>query len=509
MADGESLSSVTSRAVKWRFAGSIIDVLLQFTAGAILARLLEPADFGLVSLAFVVVAFAGGFRDLGIPAALVQREGVTDRHVRVAFTAVLALRLALAAALFLAAPLGAGLMAEPRVLPVLRWLSLNFAIQGASVVAAALLRRSLDFKRQFVINTTSYVVGYAAVAIVLALLRYGVWSLVWGALAQAVVSAVGNRLAVQHAMRPLIGRAELSELLQFGVGNASSAWMNYVARNGDNLIVGRVLGVESLGLYTRAYALMNLPFTYGVGVLTSVLFPAMSRLQLDRARLQRAYILMTALTAAISAPVMVTMAVAAPHLIATLYGAGWTGSIAPLQILCAFGYFRTLYHVGGIVAQSAGRVYGELRNQVAYAVLVLVGAVAGSSFGLNGVAVGVGIAIVGMFVLTTRLALDATDASWQTFFGRQVAAAVAGLVSLPLCLSARTTLESYQVVSPVITAAVLGCGGLATAGAVLWVASSRDFEESRAQLPALAARLALMLQTVRESRRSTTRTASR
>jgi O-antigen/teichoic acid export membrane protein len=218
---------------------------------------------------------------------------------------------------------------------------------------------------------------------------------------------------------------------------------------------------------------------------------------------------MTALTAAVSAPVMGTMAVAAPHLIATLYGAGWTGSIAPLQILCAFGYFRTLYHVGGIVVQSAGHVYGELRNQVAYAVLVLVGAVAGSSFGLNGVALGVGVAIFGMFVLTTRLALSATDASWQDFFARQVAAAVAGLVSVPLCLSVRTTLERYEVLSPIITAAVFACGGMATVGAVLWVLSSRDFEESRAQLPRLAARLALTLQTAREAWSSMSRTASR
>ena len=79
-------------------------------------------------------------------------------------------------------------MEEPRVAPVIRWLSLNVAIQGGSVVAGALLRRNLDFRRQFAINTTSYIIGYVTIAVALSFLGYGVWSLVWGSLAQGVIS---------------------------------------------------------------------------------------------------------------------------------------------------------------------------------------------------------------------------------------------------------------------------------------------------------------------------------
>jgi PST family polysaccharide transporter len=477
----------------------MVDALSQFAVGVTLARLLEPSDFGLLSLSLVVVGFAAGSRDLGIPAALVHRENLSDRHVRTAFTVIIALRSATGAALFLAAPLGAALMAEPMVAPVLRWLSLLFAIQGASVVAGALLRRQLDFKRQFVINTISYGVGYATVAIILAVLGYGVWSLVWGSLAQAIINVVWSRFAVPHPTRLLLGRVELRELLQFGVGNAASGWMNYLARNGDNFIVGRVLGVESLGLYARAYSLMNLPFTYGVGVVTSVLFPAMSRLQLDQTRLRHAYLRMTVLTGAASAPIMSTIGVAAPHLILTLYGPAWTSSTTCLQILCGFGYFRTLYHVGGIVAQSAGRVYAELRNQVAYAILVILSALAGSAFGLSGVAAGVGLAILGMFVLTTRLALAATASSWRSFLGRQVGGAVAGLLSLALCLFVRVTLERYAVPSPAIALAVVACGGAATVGALLWVLSGREFDDSREQLLPMAGHWSVVRQSARQA----------
>src|SRR5581483_2781613 len=98
-----------------------------------------------------------------------------------------------------------------------------------------------------------------------------------------------------------------------------------------------------------------------------------------------------------------------------LYGDRWAGVVLPLQILCVAGYFRALYHVGGIVAQSVGRVYSELWRQVGYACLVIVGAFVGSRYGLQGVAVGVGIAILYMFFATGQLALEIIKAPWREY----------------------------------------------------------------------------------------------
>ena len=317
----------------------------------------------------------------------------------------------------------------------------------------------------------------------LAALGYGFWSLVWGALTQSVFSAAGNLASTPPDVRPLFGRRELKELLNFGVGMSLSTWVNYLARNGDNFIVGRSLGTQTLGLYSRAYALMNLPFTHVAAVMSAVLFPALSQLQDDRTRLRRAFLLMTRLTAAASAPVMAAMAVAAPHFISSVYGPRWIGTIVPLQILCVFGYFRALYHIGGIVAQSAGRVYDDFRNQVIYAGLVVAAALVGVPFSIAGVALGVGVAIFVMFLATGRLALDATNTSWQVYFGQQIAPVVAGLATCGIAFAARTMLEARGAASATITVAIAGASAVPAVLGVLWVLCEPGFQPLLKNLP--------------------------
>src|SRR5260370_16686453 len=113
-----------------------------------------------------------------------------------------------------------------------------------------------------------------------------------------------------------------------------SGVVNYLARNADNFVVGRWLGAASLGLYGRAYALMNLPYTYSASVMSSVLFPAFAQAQGEPARLRRGYMLMTRVTAMIAAPAMSTLAIAAPHLVSSVYSPPWIRVLPPLPILC-------------------------------------------------------------------------------------------------------------------------------------------------------------------------------
>ena len=184
----------------------------------LLARLLTPADFGVMALAWVVLGLARTLGDLGIGGAVVQRAALTERHVRTAFTFSVLLGVGAATVLAAAAPLGAAALRNPQVTSVLRLLAIGFGVQGAAVVSAALLRRQLDFRRQSFIDIGSYLLGFGGVAVGLALLGYGVWSLAWGSLAQTVVASGAQLAVVRHAMRPLLGRRELADLLRFRLG---------------------------------------------------------------------------------------------------------------------------------------------------------------------------------------------------------------------------------------------------------------------------------------------------
>src|SRR6202011_4486898 len=132
-------------------------------------------------------------------------------------------------------------------------------------------------------------------------------SLVWGNLVQTMLASCGVLVVVRHSVRPLLARRELKELLHFGFGSALNACVNYVARNAENFVVGRWIGAAGLGLYNRAYNLMNLPHTYAASAMSSVLFPAFAHVQDDQVRVRRAFLLLTKFTAMVAGPAMGTM----------------------------------------------------------------------------------------------------------------------------------------------------------------------------------------------------------
>jgi O-antigen/teichoic acid export membrane protein len=483
------LTDRTTRATQWRFASVLVGTLSSLTVGIVLARLLTPADFGTMAMATVVLGFAGRLSDLGIGSALIQRQTLTDRHIRTAFTMSLLLGLLVTAVAAATARPLAVVIGDSSVFTVLRVLSLGFVIAGTATVSGALLQRQLDFRRQFFVDVGSYVFGYGAVAITLAMRGYGVWSLVWGGLCQSALTACSQWLLTRHPGRLLLGKSETLELLHFGLGATANSCVNYVALNGDSFVVGRWLGSANLGLYNRAYNLMNLPFTYAAGVMSTVLFPAFAHVQNEPKRLQRGYLLMSQLTAMIAAPSLTLLAISAPHLIPSVYGSRWIGVVAPLQILCLAGYFRALYHVGGVVIQSAGWVYKELPRQVLYACFVLAGAVIGSRYGLQGVAAAISLAILYMFMAMGQLALRVTETSWPLYMRAQIGGLLTAVATGAVAFGVRILLESNQASRGITTLAILSASAVPWMIGMLWELGEPAFEPLRTLLPPAGVRL--------------------
>lgn len=479
----ESLTARSARAARWRLGGALVGAAVQFAVGVLLARLLVPADFGVVALAYVVLGLARPLCDVGIGDAVVQRRELTNRHVRSAATFAMLMGLVVAGVLVVLAPVLASLMRDARIAPVLRVLSAALALRSTAIVSDAMLRRRLEFKKQVVIETAGYVVGYGCVAVGLALRGFGVWSLVWGALVETLLSSLAQIVVARHDMRPLLSRQELGQLLGFGAGATMSTWANYVALNGDYFVVGRSMGAASLGLYVRAYTLMKLPHTYVASALSRVMFPAFASVQTEPVRLRRGYLLLTEVVAIVAAPSMAVLAVIAPHFVFALYGPQWLGAVIPLQLLCLGGYLRSLYHLGAVVAQSVGQVYQELWREVIYAALVIAGAAIGSRYGLAGVAAGVSAAILYMFVACGHLALRATGATWAEYFRAQRGGLFASVVTGGVALTTRWLLEAGGASSGAITLAVLAAAAVPWTASLVWLLARPDCEPLRVWLP--------------------------
>ncbi len=465
------LTRRTATAAQWQFSSAIVHATLQFGVGVLLARLLPPEDFGLVALAFVFTGLAGLFSTLGLRPTLVQRRELTPRHVRVGFTVSALLGAGVAAALLLLAPLSTFVFPNEDLPAVLRLISLLFIIRGLGTVSGALLQRDLDFRKIFFIGTTSYVLGYAVVAVTLALLGFGVWSLVAGSLSQALVETVLIVAVVRHPMTPLLASRELKDLLKYGVGFSANNLLVYAADNGDRFVIGRWLGDAPLGLYTRAFALMNLPQLYFTTTVRSVLLPALSKVQDDQGALARAYVATMAMTTLFAAPVLIGMIVAAPHMIVGLYGPNWTGSIVPLQILAAFGLFRATYPLGSVVGNATGRVYWVAGITLVYVSLVVAGGILATPWGIEGVALAVGLAVAVMFFGVSHLSLRITGLRWRSLLSAQAPGLLVAMLVGASALVVRLLLEGLHVQSLLIFLAILASCAVTLALGLHWLPS--------------------------------------
>jgi PST family polysaccharide transporter len=446
----DNITHRTLRGLFWTFSGTGLQYALRLLIVAILARLLVPEDFGLVAAASIVVSFSAILAQLGVGPAIVQRPQIETRHLRTGFTLSLLFGLLLAGVVILAAPLVARFFRMEGFLPVLRVMALVFPLSGVSVVAQSLLQRHLRFRWLAGIQVVSYVSGYGLVGIVMALLDFGVWALVAAYLVQVVVASVLALVVQPHPKRPQLERQALGELLHFGGGMTALLVANYIAFQGDNLVVGRWLGAEALGFYGHAYQMVVMPAVLFGQVLDRVLFPAMASVQDRQDRLAAAYRRGVALVALLALPTSLVLFILAPELIDVLLGPAWAAVIVPFRILCAGILFRTSYKLSDSLVRATGAVYRGAWRHGVYAALVLGGAWIGQHWGLAGVAFGVLGAIIVVFFLLAQLGLRLTSLSWGVFLAAH----------LPALLVAVVTGMVVEVVA--VTMRGLGVGALLT-----------------------------------------------
>lgn len=461
-APARELGSQAVNAAQWQTASSLTKGLAQFGVTVLLARLLPPEDFGLVALALLVVGFAQMVVDLGLGPAIVQREVLSERHLRVSFTISSIIGASAAVLLVAGAPLVATLLRNEAVTPVLRVQALLFLLAGLGSTGRALLERRLDFRGLFYVDVAGYLGGYGPVAVTLALLGYGVWSLVFASLAQGLIAAGVSLFLGRHPLRPLLPRQEVKELMNFGMGVLLNRTVVYASYNGDNFVVGRWLGPYSLGLYSRAFQLMMLPLYHLQSVTWNVLFASYSRLQSDRTRAAAAYLKGVQLTGMVVAPVMAGMFVAGPHLVVGLYGERWIGATAALQVLCLAGLPRSIYGAIGALTHAFGEVYAEFRRQAVYAVLVVAGALVGSRWGITGVAIGAALAVIYMYVAMAQLGMKITGCRWGEFLRAQLPGVLLGGWVAAAGAATRLALETAGFGSGTILALVIVVSAVAT-----------------------------------------------
>ncbi len=448
-----SLTRDTLTGMFWVTMGRGGRAVLQLVVLSILARLLTPAQFGVVSAALVVIGFSAIFSEVGLGPAIVQRPDLEPRHIKAAFAGSVLFGLIVGFLVWLVAPAAAAFFQIAQVEPVLRVLAWIFPLKGIAVVPESLLQRDLNFRLLANRDVVSYAVGYGLVGVMLAWAGAGVWALVAGQMTQAALNTGLLLLARPQSLSRRIEWAACRELALFGGGFTAARVSNYFAVQGDNLVVGRWLGPQALGIYGRAYQLMAMPAVVFGTILDTVLFPVMARVQGEAQQLRTAYRRGVSLIALVMLPASVLLFVLAPELVGVLLGPKWLEAIAPFQVLSIGLLFRTSYKMSDSISRATGAVYRRAWRQGVYAFLVIGGAWVGQHWGVEYVAWGVVGALAINFLLMAQLSLSVSGMTWGSFFAAHEAALGLAAVSGIATWSAVTLLRRWDLPAAVRLAA--------------------------------------------------------
>ncbi len=266
-----------------------IQFVLTLASTMILARLLTPRDFGLLAMVFTIMSFLRVFREAGLSTATVQREGITHAQVSNLFWINLAVSGFITLLAAAAAPLIAWFYREPRLVAITIALSATFLLAGLAVQHMALLNRQMRFKLIALIQTGSVLAG-VLVGVGMAWLNYGYWSLVGLNLTTNAAALLLTWSASRWRPQPFTRRSGTRGLIHFGANLTAGSFVNSLARGLDGVLIGRFYGATSVGLYSRAAALLTRPLEQFTGPVEAVFIPALSRLQTQPDRYRHTFL---------------------------------------------------------------------------------------------------------------------------------------------------------------------------------------------------------------------------
>ena len=326
------LKSKTLRGGAAKVGSQAATFVLRVGSLMVMARLLEPRDFGLVGMVTVVTGVFGLFRDVGLSMVTVQRATISEGQVSTLFWINLLVGAILAVLSIAVAPGLVVFYKEPRLFWVTAALATGFVLNAAGVQHSALLQRHMRFTAVAVIEIVSQVAG-TAVGIGMGVAGYGYWALVAMALTLPATATVGAWIAtgwMPGAPRRNVG---VRAMMRFGGAVTLNSVIVYVAYNVDKVLLGRLWGAAALGIYGRAYQLINIPTDNLNSAVGSVAISALSRLQDDERRFKGYFLKGYSLVLALTVPVTVACAVFADDIITVLLGAKWLEAIPIFRAL--------------------------------------------------------------------------------------------------------------------------------------------------------------------------------
>jgi PST family polysaccharide transporter len=437
-----TLARRSVRATVATSAAAALDFAIRLGSVAVLARLVSPSDFGIVMIAGAAVAVAEQFRDLGLPSATLQRPGLTAAEVTSLFWINAGAGALLALLLCISSPLLATVLDEPRLIPLTCAFSLTVFTGGLAVQHQALLGRQLLLGRLAAVRVAAGLLA-TGFSVWLAARGAGCWALLGREVTRSALLTAGTWWLLPWRPGAPGSLSAVRPHLRFGADVLGANLLGALAASSDRLILGRFGGPAAVGLYRQAVQLVSTPTDQLLGPLYQVAQPALSRVQREPERYQRAYGRLLTLVSLATIPISLLLAVFAEEATLVLLGPAWTEAVPVVRILCVAALFRQTVGSTALILLTRGDARACLRLAALNQILLLPALLLGATGGPAGVALAEVVVAILMILPRLRTACANSPVGIRFFLttiARPLAAA--GLMTLGI-LAARPALEAF------------------------------------------------------------------
>jgi O-antigen/teichoic acid export membrane protein len=368
-----------------KICSQVVNLILRLGSIMVLSRLLEPKDFGLVAMVTAITGVFALFKDAGLSTATVQYSTISHEQMSTLFWINVMVGVILSFLLIAVAPVISSFYHEPRLFWVTVVLAADFLFTGITVQHAAILQRQMRFVTVAVRDTFVLLAGIAT-AIAMATNGWGYWALVGQAVIMPAMSAVCTWSAVRWVPGMPSRRAGIRSMMRFGVMVTLNGLVVYMAYNFEKILLGRFWGAEALGIYGRAYQLINIPTESINSSIFGVAFSALSRLQDDTKSQKRYFLKGYSLLLAMTIPITIACVVFADEMIFIILGSKWKDTVSVFRLLAPTILVFALINPFAWLLYSTGRVRRSLNIAFVIAPLVIIAYVIGLPYGPSGVA---------------------------------------------------------------------------------------------------------------------------
>lgn len=452
----KDLKEKTIRGGLARIIAQVANFALRLGSLMMLARLLGPADFGLVGMVTALTGVLDLFRGFGLSVAAVQKESITEEQMSTLFWINILVGGLLTLLLVAAAPGVAAFYHQPRLIAVTHVLSLGFIFNAIGIQHGARLQRQLHFTAMAVINTVAWIAAIA-VGVGGAAAGYGYWSLVAMTLTQTLTTTVGYCVAARWVPGRPHRRVGIGSLMRFGGAVTVNGLVVYIATNFEKILLGRYWGADAIGIYGRAYQLSNIPISNLNSSAGEVAFPALSRVQDDLPRLRNYFLKGYGLVLALTVPATVGSALFSSDLIHVLMGSKWNAATPVFRLLAPTILVSAISNPLSWLLMSLGKIRRLFIMSLVISPVMMIGYLIGLPYGPNGVASAYSIVMMLWVLPMIAWAVHGTAVSFRDVLVTACKPLVCGVVAGVIAFGVR--LACGDMLSP-LSRLVLECGVL-------------------------------------------------